>query len=189
MAAAVIVLAGCKNAGTKKAQQVAEEPDAEQLAAAAAEEMNKLIEEIEADEEISARETLEKISTAQTNSLLESVEETLKKNPDAVLPFAVVENKPGFNGGEANEFSKWVNEQIKYPQEAIDQNLSGKVLLQFTVTKEGDVKDVKVLRGVNEILDNEAIRVVESSPKWEAGTLKGTPVAVNYVFPVSFKLN
>ena len=184
MAVAAILMTGCKNNGSKKGQA---EPAAEEVAADAAETLNKTIEAVESSD-MSAREAVEKLSGAQANDLLESVEETLKKNPNAVIPFAVVENKPSFNGGDANEFSKWVGENIVYPQEAIDGNISGKVILQFTVNKEGEVKDVQVLRGVNELLDNEAVRVVSASPKWEAGSQGNIPVAVKYTFPVAFNL-
>ena len=78
---------------------------------------------------------------------------------------------------------------MKYPQDAIDQNIQGRVVLQFTVNKEGQVEDVTVLRGVNEALDAEAVRVVSASPKWEPGTQNGTPVNVKYTFPVVFRLN
>ena len=78
---------------------------------------------------------------------------------------------------------------MKYPQDAIDANIQGKVVLQFTVNKEGQVEDVKVLHGVSETLDAEAVRVVSSSPKWEPGSMNGTPVNVKYTFPVLFRLN
>ena len=176
MAACALLMVSCKNTGSKKAAQQAE-PTAEEMVAAANENLNNTIEAIEAAEEMDAREAIEKLGAAQAETLLESVEETL------------VESKPTFEGGDANDFSNWVNQNIKYPQEAIDQNISGKVILQFTVNKEGEVKDVKVLRGVNELLDNEAVRVVSASPKWEAGSQNGVPVAVNYTFPVVFRLN
>ena len=109
--------------------------------------------------------------------------------PDAeTVSFSVVENKPTFNGGDANEFSKWVNSNLSYPQEAKDKKIQGRVTLQFTVDTDGSVKDVKVLRGVNSILDDEAVRVISNSPKWEPGTQGGTPVRVTYVFPVIFQL-
>ena len=136
-----------------------------------------------------AREAVEKLTAAQTNDLVESIDEMLKKNPDAVIPFAAVETKPTFNGGDANEFSKWVASELKYPQEAIDQKLEGRVILKFNLSKEGEVQDVQVLKGVNELLDAEAVRVVSASPKWEPGNQNGTPVAVNYIFPVVFRLN
>ena len=186
MAVAAIAMVGCKNNGGKKAAAPAE---AEEAPAAVSESMNKAIEAIEAAEEVDAREAIEKLAAAQSEGLVESVAEILEKNPDAVIPFAAVENKPGFNGGDANDFSKWVSENIQYPQDAIDSKIEGRVILQFTVSKEGEVKDVEVLRGVNELLDAEAVRVVSASPKWEAGSQNGVPVAVKYTFPVIFRLN
>ncbi len=186
MAVAAIAMVGCKNNGGKKAAAPAE---AEEAPVAVSESMNKAIEAIEAAEEVDAREAIEKLAAAQREGLVESVAEILEKNPDAVIPFAAVENKPGFNGGDANDFSKWVSENIQYPQDAIDSKIEGRVILQFTVSKEGDVKDVEVLRGVNELLDAEAVRVVSASPKWEAGSQNGIPVAVKYTFPVIFRLN
>jgi TonB family protein len=82
-----------------------------------------------------------------------------------------------------------VSEQVKYPQDAIDENIQGKVVLQFTVTKDGQVEDVQVLHGVSESLDAEAVRVVSASPKWEPGSQNGIPVNVKYTFPVLFRLN
>ena len=186
MAVAAIAMVGCKNNGGKKAAAPAE---AEEAPVAVSESMNKAIEAIEAAEEVDAREAIEKLAAAQSEGLVESVAEILEKNPDAVIPFAAVENKPGFNGGDANDFSKWVNSHLEYPQEAVDKNIAGRVVLQFTVNKLGEVKDVKVVRGVNELLDNEAVRVVASSPKWEPATQNGVPVSVNYTFPVIFKIN
>lgn len=186
MAVAAIAMVGCKNNGGKK---VAAPAEAEEAPVAVSESMNKAIEAIEAAEEVDAREAIEKLAAAQSEGLVESVAEILEKNPDAVIPFAAVENKPGFNGGDANDFSKWVSENIQYPQDAIDSKIEGRVILQFTVSKEGDVKDVEVLRGVNELLDAEAVRVVSASPKWEAGSQNGVPVAVKYTFPVIFRLN
>ena len=187
MAVAAVMVVGCKNNGAKKA--AAEASAAEEAAVKAADDMAQAIEAVEAAEEIDVREAVEKLSAAQSAGIVETAAEALEKNPDAVLPFALVESKPTFNGGDANDFSKWVNENIVYPQSAIDDNISGKVILQFTVSKEGDVKDVKVLRGVNEVLDAEAVRVVSASPKWEAGSQNGVPVSVNYTFPVVFRIN
>ena len=189
MAAAAILMVGCKNNGSKKAAAAAAAQE-EDAAAAAAKAYNDAIDAFEAQEgeDINIREAVEKLSAAQPGGQVESIAETLEKNPDAVLPFAAVEVKPAFEGGDANEFSKWVNSQIVYPQAAVDQKIEGKVILQFTVNKLGEVKDVKVVRGVNELLDNEAVRVVESSPKWEPGNQNGIPVSVNYTFPVIFRI-
>ncbi len=187
MAALAILVVGCKSNNSKKA--AAEAAKAEEVAAQKAKALEETIEAIEAEEEINVREAVEKLSAIDAEGTVESLAETLEKNPDYAIPFAAVENKPTFAGGDANDFSKWVGENLVYPQEAIDQKLEGKVILQFTVNKEGEVKDVTVLRGVNDLLDAEAVRVVSSSPKWENGAQNGIPVAVKYVFPVIFKLN
>ena len=187
MAAMAILMVGCKSNSSKKA--AAEAAKAEEVAAQKAKVMEETIEAIEAEEEINVREAVEKLSAIDAEGVVESLAETLEKNPDYAIPFAAVETKPAFEGGDANEFSKWVGTQLVYPQEAIDQKLEGRVILQFTVNKEGEVKDVTVLRGVNNLLDAEAVRVVSSSPKWENGAQNGIPVAVKYVFPVIFKLN
>lgn len=184
MAVAAIVMVGCKNNGSKKAQ--AAEEDAIERAENA---MEAALEAVDADQEMDAKAAMEKLSAAQAAGLVETPEEMLKKNPNAAIPFSVVENKPTFNDSDANEFSKWVSEQMQYPQDAIDQNIQGRVVLQFTVNKEGQVEDVQVVRGVNEALDNEAVRVVTASPKWEPGTQNGNPVNVRYTFPVVFRLN
>ena len=104
------------------------------------------------------------------------------------IEFGLVEVKPSFQDGDANEFSKWVNQNLKYPDAAKEAKLQGRVTLQFTVGKDGTVSNVKVLRGVDPILDNEAVKVVSQSPKWNPGMQKGEPVNVTYVFPVVFQL-
>ncbi len=186
MVAATIMMVSCKNTGSKKAQAAEEaETPVENVANA----LDQAIEAIEADASMDAKAALEKLSSADASGLVETPEEMLKKNPNAAIPFSAVENKPTFNDSDANEFSKWVSEQVKYPQDAIDANIQGKVVLQFTVNKEGQVEDVKVLHGVSETLDAEAVRVVSSSPKWEPGSMNGTPVNVKYTFPVLFRLN
>ena len=88
---------------------------------------------------------------------------------EAPVPFFAVEEKPLFNGGDANEFSKWVNSNLKYPSIAQANGVEGRVTLQFTVNPDGSVSNVKVLRGVDSSLDNEAVRVVSMSPKWTPG--------------------
>ncbi|MBR5073263.1 MAG: M56 family metallopeptidase, partial [Bacteroidales bacterium] len=107
---------------------------------------------------------------------------------DEAVPFSLLENKPTFQGGNANAFSEWVNSHLKYPDAAKAAGEQGRVTLQFTVGADGVVSNVKVLRGVSETLDAEALRVVSSSPDWEPGQINGKPVPVIYTFPVVFKL-
>ena len=76
------------------------------------------------------------------------------------IPFALVEKKPSFMGGDANTFSAWVNQHLEYPEVARENGVSGRVMLQFTVNPNGSVTDVKVLRGVDPALDKEAVRVI-----------------------------
>ena len=104
------------------------------------------------------------------------------------IPFADVEAKPTFQGHDVNTFSKWVAQHLSYPQEAKDQGIQGRVMVQFVVCEDGLVRDVKVARGVNELLDAEAVRVISASPKWEPGRVDGKPVNVTYMFPVIFRL-
>ena len=105
------------------------------------------------------------------------------------IPFVSVEEKPTFNGGDANDFSKWVNQNIQYPTVAQEKGVEGRVVLGFVVDENGQVKDVKVLKGVDPALDAEAVRVVSASPKWAAGKQNGQAAKVSYTFPVVFKLN
>ena len=104
------------------------------------------------------------------------------------LPFQLIEVKPRFNGGDAAEFSKWVNTQLVYPEKAKQAGIQGRVAIQFTVGADGAVRDAKVLRGVNEDLDAEALRVVSSSPRWEPGMQDGKAVPVTFTFPVVYRL-
>lgn len=107
---------------------------------------------------------------------------------EEAIPFQLVEKKPKFQGGDANDFSKWVNSKLVYPEIAKENGVQGRVVLQFTVNPDGSVSNVKVLRGVDASLDKEAVRVVSSSPKWEPGRQRDRAVKVTYTFPVIFQL-
>lgn len=107
---------------------------------------------------------------------------------EEAIPFQLVEEKPSFQGGDANQFSKWVNQRLEYPEIAKENGVQGRVTLQFTVEKDGTVTKVKVLRGVDPSLDKEAVRVVSMSPKWKPGKQRDRAVPVTYTFPVIFQL-
>ena len=117
---------------------------------------------------------------------IEQVEEEVVE--EEAIPFQLVETKPGFMGGDANAFSKWVNERLQYPEIAKENGIQGRVLLQFVVGADGSVSNVKVVRGVDPSLDKEAVRVVQSSPKWSPGKQRDRAVKVTYTFPVIFQL-
>ena len=107
---------------------------------------------------------------------------------EEAIPFQLVETRPSFNGGDANEFSKWVTSRLEYPEIAKENGVQGRVTLQFTVEKDGSVTNVKVVRGVDPSLDKEAVKVVSSSPKWTPGKQRDRAVRVTYTFPVIFQL-
>lgn len=107
---------------------------------------------------------------------------------EEAIPFQLVEKQPSFQGGGPNEFTKWVNQRIVYPEIAKENGVQGRVTLQFTVEKDGRVTNVKVLRGVDPSIDKEAVRVVSSSPKWTPGRQRDRAVKVTYTFPVIFQL-
>ena len=99
--------------------------------------------------------------------------------------FEVVEVMPQFPGENVH---LWIAKNLKYPTEAIEKNIQGKVFLQFIIEKDGSVNEVKVLRGVDASLDNEAVRVIRSMPRWIPGKQKGQAVRVRYVIPTNFAL-
>ncbi|MDO4212779.1 MAG: energy transducer TonB [Bacteroidales bacterium] len=108
---------------------------------------------------------------------------------EEAIPFLLVEEKPKFRGGDANAlFSSWVAKNLNYPEVAKENGVQGRVMLQFTVNPDGSVSNVKVLRGVDPSLDEEAVRVVSSSPKWTPGKQRDRAVKVTYTFPVIFQL-
>lgn len=98
-----------------------------------------------------------------------------------------VEQMPTFPGGDA-ALMKYLSSHIQYPQNAADNNVQGKVIVQFVVTKTGKVGDVKVVRSVDKDLDREAVRVCRSLPNFVPGRHNGQPVNVWYTVPVNFKL-
>ncbi|MBR5661399.1 MAG: M56 family metallopeptidase [Bacteroidales bacterium] len=121
---------------------------------------------------------------------LPDVQETrsAESSEQDAVPFQLIEKKPTFNGGDASDFSKWVNSQLHYPEQAKKDGAQGRVILQFTIGTDGEMRDIKVLRGVSEELDAEALRVISSSPKWEPGMRDGKAVPVTYTFPVVYQL-
>jgi len=107
---------------------------------------------------------------------------------DVVDFFMVVENMPEFPGGELG-LMKYIQKNLKYPVIAKEYNITGKVYISFIVDKTGSVTNVKVVRGVDKNLDDEAIRVIKSLPKYKPGTQRGKPARVMLIVPIDFKLN
>lgn len=102
--------------------------------------------------------------------------------------FVVVEDMPTFRGGDVNKFREWVQKRVKYPQIAAENGIQGKVYIMFVVEPDGSVSNVSVMRGVDPALDEEAVKVVESSPSWSPGRQRGAPVRVRFSITVNFQL-
>lgn len=103
--------------------------------------------------------------------------------------FVVVEKMPKFDGGDANEFRKFIAQNVVYPKVAAEQGIQGRVFVQFIITKTGNVSNVKVIRGVATSLDQAAVDVVKlSDGYWTPGYQRGEAVNVSYTFPINFAL-
>ncbi len=136
--------------------------------------------------------TIDDIKETTSDEAVVEVVEEVKEEVQEVKEeevFYVVEEMPGFNGGDANtEFRKYVASNMKYPEIAAENGIQGKVFVQFVIEPDGRISNVRVIRGVDPSLDKEAMRVIESSPKWNPGKQRGKPVRVSYTFPITFML-
>ena len=101
--------------------------------------------------------------------------------------FTVVEENPTFPGGETALY-QYLADNIKYPEEAKELGIQGRVFVNFVVEKDGSVTNVRVLRGIGGGCDEEAVRVVKAMPKWTPGKQRGIPVRVSYNLPIKFTL-
>ena len=108
--------------------------------------------------------------------------------PDGdVVKYAAVEEKPEFEGKGPEAFTQWVCDNVRFPSSAIDRSINGRLVVQFVIGTDGRVGDVKVLRSVDPAIDQEAVRVISSSPAWKPGKVDGKAVRVAYVLPVYFE--
>ncbi len=101
-------------------------------------------------------------------------------------PFFLVEVMPSFKGGGLEKFRLWVQNRTIYPKAAVDKKIRGKVYLTFIVEKDGSVSNVTVVKGVDPLLDDEAVNAISESPKWTPGLQRGEPVRVRYSIPLNF---
>ena len=109
------------------------------------------------------------------------------ENFDMVDVYTIVEQMPEFPGGEA-KLLEFIKKNTRYPQEAKDVGIQGRVFVYFVVETDGSIGDVKILRGIGGTCDEEAMRVVKSMPKWKPGKHNGEFVRVSYQIPIFFKL-
>ena len=101
--------------------------------------------------------------------------------------FVVVEDQPEFPGGN-QAMMEFLSNNIKYPAEAKEKGIQGRVIVNYVVEKDGSISEAQIVRGVDPMLDSEAIRVIESMPKWKPGKLRGKEVRVRFTLPVVFRI-
>ena len=149
--------------------------------------------EIKSQDELAARGNVA-ISIADVKGNDEIDGQDIADFKDFVAPeveeeevYIIVEQMPGFPGGE-EALLKYISDHIEYPTMAVERGIEGRVTVRFVVNKDGYVQDVTVIRGVHELLDKEAVRVIQSLPRWNPGKQNGVAVAVYYNVPVNFTL-
>jgi protein TonB len=133
-----------------------------------------VIEIVDDEEEI--EEELELDMEVDQHTEIEFIESAVEEVAEEEI-FTIVEDMPSFPGGEEALF-KYLAQNIKYPQIAKEAGITGRVFVNFVIDKEGNVTDVKVLRGIGGGCDEEAVRVVKNMPKWSPGKQRGKPVKV-----------
>lgn len=154
--------------------------------------------QVKAEDEIKTQEELQQTETAfgQTdfdkgtddlNVVREYKDELVVEEKKEEKVFTAVEQMPQFPGGEG-ELMKYISSNIKYPTMAMENNIQGRVVVQFVVTKTGKIGEVKVVRSKDPDLDKEAVRVVKSLPNFIPGKMNGQAVNVWYTLPIIFKL-
>jgi len=119
--------------------------------------------------------------------VVEEVKEQVIQQEAPKEIFTVVEEQPGYPGGDEARI-KFLQENIKYPEEAKELGVQGKVFVTFVVEVDGSITDVRVLRGIGAGCDEEAVRVVKSMPRWVPGKQRGQPVRVQFNLPIKFTL-
>ncbi len=103
-------------------------------------------------------------------------------------PFLIAETMPSFQGGDLNTFRAWVQQNVKFPQIALENGIQGRVVLSFVIEKDGRLTNIQVLQTPDRSLSEEAIRVLSKSPKWTPGKQRNQVVRVKYTLPVDFRV-
>jgi len=133
--------------------------------------------EVDLDVEITEDEAIEEIIT-----------EEAPEEEDVDQVFTIVEQQAEFKGG-MRKFYEYVGKKMKYPSQARRMGIEGKVFVQFVVERDGSITDVQAIRGIGAGCDEEAIKVIRESPKWNPGKQRGRAVRVRRVIPITFRLN
>ena len=175
IAACAMMVFSCKNEGKGNEEVKDAAKDAVEAVEGAAQKGADAVKDAAKDVKDAAKDAAERAGDA-----LEKLDE--------IVPYTSVEAKPTFNGGDADAFLKYVQQNIKYPQSAIDNDVEGKVTVNFVVDANGKIKNAKVVKGISPELDAEALRVVENAPAWAPAKQNGQNVPVTCSIPVTFKI-
>lgn len=143
--------------------------------------LNVVTNDTKIDTEFDFSEFSEDIEIVQN---IEVVEEAAEDD----APFIIAEEMPKFQGGDLMKFRSWVQGKLKYPQIAQENGISGKVTLTFVIERDGSLTNIQVMQSPDRSLADEAVRVLQSSPKWTPGKQRNSPVRVRYTLPVEFRI-
>lgn len=105
------------------------------------------------------------------------------------VPYVTADEMPKFQGGDLNVFRRWVHDRLVYPTVARENNIQGKVTVQFVIERDGSLTNIRVLVTPDKLLSDEVIRVLNTSPKWEPGKMRNMPVRISYTLPIDWTLN
>jgi len=136
--------------------------------------------------------TADDLNTVITDGVATEIVPEITEDIDPVIPIdeepqLIVKEMPSFPGGEA-ALLEYISGHIRYPEDALANHIQGTVILRFVVVSTGDIKDVELIRGVDPLLDNEAIKVISGMPRWKPGKQDGRPVPVYFTIPVVFRI-
>ena len=132
--------------------------------------------------EVDFTEFDEDVDVVQTVGVVE--EEVVEEDQ----PFLIAETMPSFQGGDLNTFRAWVQQNVKFPQIALENGIQGRVVLSFVIEKDGRLTNIQVLQTPDRSLSEEAVRVLSKSPKWTPGKQRKQVVRVKYTLPVDFRV-
>ena len=139
------------------------------------------------EDDVEIEEEMDIVDMEATEEMVIEIEPEEEEEEEEEEIFFVVEEMPSFPGG-TKALSRYIAETVKYPAIARENDIQGKVFVRFCVTKTGKVSKVSVARGVDPLLDKEAMRVVKNMPNWKPGSQRGQAVNVWYTVPINFQL-
>lgn len=136
--------------------------------------------------------TVDVLATEIVDGVATEILPEISMDPDPIIPsvekpFIIVKEMPSFPGGES-ALLQYIIDHVKYPEDALMNRIQGTVILRFVVSSTGDIKDVELIRSVDPLLDNEAIRVISGMPRWKPGKQDGHAVPVYFNIPVVFRI-